>query len=899
MKLLRLKVAGFGPFRDEQVIDFARCNAEGLFTVAGPTGSGKTSLLDAISFALYGETTGEGQGRGESNGRIASDVRCTACTPHEPTVVELEFEVDGRGFRVRRNPRYERAAKRGDGVTTQEASTEIHQASADGYVPVDGLRTINQANSFIERKIGLSADQFRRVVVIPQGRFREVLLSPPEQRQELLKRIFGTHLYEQFTELVKARTAAHRKTLDDIRIQGQTMTNGRAWAEGLSIAAARDHARSLHADSQRVYAESDAEARRLAEKHQAATTALADASTANALLDNVERAQDAWNRAHAAMTALVSPRIELADARRVESVARAIEESESAERELGRARNAQAAAQEAVAPLQEAKRLAEEASDEAETSGSEEAGRLGTEQGSVETELAALEDKQKRISEAKNVLMQLEETLARKQRAHDAALSASDAARRTHDKIQGRLAEARNAQRSHRAGLLARELVQNTPCPVCGSTSHPSPAILADDAIADTTIEGLEREESRAHQELNKRSEAARDAERAVSETKNLITNAQSQAGAGSAEDDVGAEINKRQRRLAAIKERMATIAEWRSRTAGNAKSAREAHERALRVLEGAKATVAAEATRFAGSETRVRLALDTVPDLLVEDVKRAVRSPEWIRATESKLAKAQEEMNRADGALEQAKSQAITAVRRDIAPLAADVETWKSKRESAERNAKRAMIEDAEAKKLADSLDGLATREEEAETAYRPAYELQQVIAGATAETRISLHSWVLGAFLDEVLAVASHRMLDMTKGRYELRRMAGQLDGRQEAGLNIEVFDSHTGTCRPARTLSGGETFLASLSMALALAEVAGARGGRALDTVFIDEGFGSLDSETLDVAMSVLNRLRDAGRTVGLISHVEEMKRRIPIGIEVVKDPATGTSRVVQPT
>jgi exonuclease SbcC len=898
MKLLKLKVAGFGPFREEQFIDFERCNAEGLFSVAGPTGSGKTSLLDAISFALYGETTGEGQGRGESNGRIASDVRCTACTPQDPTMVELDFEVDGQRFLARRNPRYERAAKRGDGLTMQEASAEIFEATAEGHVPVDGQRTITQVNSFIERKIGLSADQFRRVVVIPQGRFREVLLSPPEQRQELLKRIFGTHLYEQFTELVKSRTTAHRKTLDDIRIQAETLTRGLAWAEGLGVAVARDKAKTLHADADRRYVESDAEARRCAEMHKAAATALDNATSANALLDSVERAQKVWNQAQVAMTALAPQRRELEDARRVELAARAIEERGSARRQLDIARDGQEVARKAVAPLRDAQVLAEQAKDMAETTGSAEAERLSNEQGSIRVELSMLRTKQEQITKARDERMLLEKKLADEKGAHGVAQSAREAAKLAHDRIQRQLAEARNAQRSHRAGLLARDLSQNTPCPVCGSTSHPSPAVLADDAISDSAIERLESEERRAHQELNERSQSEFNAARAVTATEDKITSATSNARAGNDEQDVSAEINRRQCRLAAIQERMDWITEWRTRTADDARSAREAYQDALGVLEVANTEVAGASALFASAETRVRSALDAVPGQSAEDVKRATRPADWISATEDKLAKAQEELNRADGALEEAKSQAGTALRRDLAPFAADVETWDSKGQAAERDAKSAMIEAVEAKKLADSLDDLATRTTKSETAFRPAHELLQVIVGATAEARISLHNWVLGAFLDEVLAVASHRMLDMTKGRYELRRMAGQLDGRQEAGLNIEVFDSHAGTCRPARTLSGGETFLASLSMALALAEVAGARGGRALDTVFIDEGFGSLDSDTLDVAMSVLERLRDAGRTVGLISHVEEMKRRIQTGIEVVKDPATGTSRVLQP-
>jgi exonuclease SbcC len=902
MRMLRLTVAGFGPFRDEQVIDFERCNIAGLFTVTGQTGSGKTSLLDAIAFALYGETTGSGQGTGESDGRTASDVRCTACTPKDPTFVELDFRVGDQSFRVRRNPRYERAAKRGDGATTQEAaSAEIYRLAGGQPSLVQGIRTVQQASAFIERQVGLTAEQFRRVVVIPQGRFREVLLSSPQERLDLLKRIFGTQVYERFTDLVKSHASGLRQEAEQLSRDRAEVVKSLPWADGLGLAETRDRAKELHEEAAKVVSDLARDLELFGQSRIKAVQAHDAAKSGNDLVATREKEESQFAAAQLALGAIAPLAAELAAAQRVEAAAMAMERESEARDRHDDANKKLREADEAVGPLFKSRRQAGDAFIMARGA------REATEQdllpklGGIKTEMDSLATAKARQSDLSGNLDRLREDLVHSNSACEVADAAEVRAQQALQSAQEKLGRARENQRASRAGLLARELMAGCACPVCGSLTHPLPASAAD-AIDDAAIKDLERVELDARTKLGEAADVVSEARLRKNKVAGEI-----QAAEGELErmrgDGAGVDLDQQIRILvdrgAALQTDLDDVRRKAKELQEAADLARKFHEEAAQKRDAAMVRSGSCLEELKRATEQLAEEMAKIPSIDAVGVAEAKRLKQWIDDAGRKVSSVRSAFVRAEGAVGTARSIAGSAIRCDLGPLKADVNVWQGKHDDSKRQHDAKLVEADRLERLCAQFDALFARSEDIERRFRPAHELQQVIMGTNAEARVSLHSWVLGAFLDEVLAVASRRMSDLTRGRYELRRMEGQLDGRQEAGLNIEVFDSHAGTSRPARTLSGGETFLASLSMALALAEVAGAKGGQPLDTVFIDEGFGSLDSETLDVAMGVLQRLRESGRTVGLISHVEEMKRRIPAGIDVVKDPASGTSRVVQPS
>jgi exonuclease SbcC len=894
MKILQLTLAGFGPFRQEQRVDFRVCNDAGLFMVAGTTGSGKTTLLDAISFALYGETTGEGQGTAEADGRKAMDVRCLSCQPDEPTFVTLEFEAGGERWRITRSPAYLRAAKRGGGTVNEAAEAKIERRGAGDWDPVESVRTIGQVNEYVRKITGLQAEQFRRVIVIPQGRFREVLLSPPSERQELLKRIFGTHLYERFTEMVKDAEREARIQVEHLRSERAALLREEVWSTGLDALSILDKAR----ETLRAATSEDSSVKErlklLDEQVSKAEQELVAAKEGNAKVDQRERHRQSLAEWNGKLQGLDSLRKELAEARRVQDAARRIDEAAGAEKDLAIKTRGVTDAESELKPLKESFAAATTDFEAASRTRDSDAGHLQAELGSLETHLRQVE---KNASALRNLRTQ--ESRSRSEHASAVVASgrnrtkaeAAAAARNDADRL---FRSARESLQRNRAGILAQELRPDCACPVCGSLEHPHPATLEDESIDDARIESLDRDLSAKTESLKQAERDERESrlkEQEISGSIELLLKEIAALG-----EDPDGQIRESKSKAEAIRSRLQAIetayrnAEGQKKLAeGDLTRVRNELQRLIGVREAATSNLEqARAARDA--------AMAVVGDIGEDGVRSAARPVDWQEDAEKKLNAAELGAQKAKGALEASEAAALGLQRADLIALEGRLEEARDRRKATREEDRRVASILARYKKLVSDLESLAVRESEASARHRPSNELAQLVIGASGETRISLHAWVLGAYLDEVLSVASERLKDLTVGRYELRRMASRLDGRSEAGLNIEVFDSHTGSSRPARTLSGGETFLASLSMALALAEVAAARGGKTLDTVFIDEGFGTLDSETLDVAMGVLTRLREAGRTVGLISHVEEMKRRIPNGIEVRKDPRTGTSRVV---
>ncbi len=898
MKLSKLTVCGFGPFRELQAIDLGACNEAGLFMVAGPTGSGKTSLLDAIAFALYGETTGAGQGSGEADGRRATDVRCTACAPTEETFVELEFALLGEQYRVRRNPEYVRAARRGSGTTTEAASVSIHQHINARWEPVDGVRKILEANALLERKLGLTSEQFRRVVVIPQGRFREVLLSAPQDRQELLKRIFGTHLFERFTELVKERASDGRGKLSELDERKKFILDGLDWAADLAPDAARKEAEDLKkaADEARDVAERELEKRTVI--HQRANDDLRTASERNKKIAARKTTEEQLGLSRGRLDKLEPERRQLEESLRAKPAVSAIREERIAAARLEEDRVALKVAETDAGPCMGAAKSAKDEYDAAVKEREVLLPDLNSEAGAISERIKTLKDALREVEDSERDLANLRGQLAQALQKRDEKNEEERLASDSLDSAQKALRSARDANQASRAGLIAKELQQGCPCPVCGSPHHPLPAQLTEASVDDSQLKECEEAVESAtnrHAEAREAKSSSQHSLESVQVKIDEMESAKRDLSVPNA-DALRAGIRCKVARLSEIEQEQQTLNDGVLDKKTRFEEAEKSRGKAEKTIERARSSFTASELVLQRASDKRESEMKRINESDQEAVLQRERSDEWMAKTGESLDDANKSCNKLENHLNHLRHEIGDGDCIDTTPLEQTV-----KRESAATTDARKMKEDAAIKahnleRVVNDIRKLVNDIEDAELKFRPAHELAQVVLGATGESRVSLHAWVLGAFLDEVLAVASCRLRDMTRGRYELRRMTGQLDGRQEAGLNVEVFDSHTGTSRPARTLSGGETFLASLAMALALAEVAGARGGRALDTVFIDEGFGTLDAETLDTAMNVLNRLRESGRTVGLISHVDEMKRRVPIGIEVVKDQALGTSRVM---
>jgi len=990
MKLHRLEVEGFGPFRDRQVVDFDSFADDGIFLIAGRTGAGKSSILDAVCFALYGGVPRyEG---GEK--RLRSD----HCQPDDVTQVVVEFSTPAGRYRVTRSPEYERPKKRGGGMTVQAAAVQLDVLVGGEWV---GLAAREREAAFeLDEILQLSREQFLQVILLAQNRFSEFLLAGSRERQALLRRLFGTERFEdvqaRFEERRKAaeaelgsRLATVTARLDEgERLVANAELAGDA-SDAVGAAAQAETSSRITATTEerleelrRAKARADYRAERRAAERVEAEKRSADADAALAALRDEQRAQAERDRARAALDRLdaeepriAEARVELHDARAAEALrsliagaTRAAAASDAARQTADRARAAwdaldietddlaswaaertrqtgawqRAAELERMAPDRE-RELAAAAEAVAVA-----AARIESAETEREVLPARLDELTKERDEARRTADRATDLLAALEIARARRAAAGEVVRLTADRVEAEqaLAEASSALASMQtalarlrqrrldgfAGELATTLRDDDPCPVCGAREHPAPAVHSDPVSADD-VDAVEADRDRA-------AALEREASEVVSTLRAQLAAAVTRADGrdvDTAEDELAGAAEEH-RTSTAASTRVAELERQRDAVLDRIRELDRDHERDLSALTSARETHAVLAQRRADADTaiaeargsygsaaeRVAAAANEVESALAlaEAVAEQERRHEAARATADELAVAIESSGFDDADAAQA------ALRTDAARTALEARITEH---SVQREKERAILLDLELRTLPEEPIDLAPAEEQSRLArqlwsaagdeagraaavaeqitalidsaaaehertaedaadYEILRGLADAISGRGANTRkMTLETFVLAAELEEIVDAANRRLGDMSAGRYQLRHSDALAARGAASGLGIVVFDAFTGQTRPAQSLSGGETFLSSLALALGLAEVVTARaGGIRLDTLFIDEGFGSLDGDTLDVAMRTLDELRQGGRTVGVISHVEAMQEQIPAQLAVRATP-----------
>ncbi|MBM3954484.1 MAG: SMC family ATPase [Planctomycetes bacterium] len=893
MRFQRLAISGFGPFAGTETIDFDRLSAAGLFLLAGPTGAGKTTLLDAICYALYGETTGEGLGQGPIDGRSGADLRSARARPDQLTEVELEFSVSGARYRVVRNPQYTRAPRRGTTPVTEPARAALHRHDAAGGGRWEPLAAkVRDVTARVEEITGFTAGQFRRVVVIPQGRFRDVLVSTPAVREELLERIFGTAVYEAFEELVAKRAKEAGQALEALAAErGRLLAD----AEGLGdlddaavavrLAADLDTGRAAAVAAKgaldKVTADHDASARALgaAGEVEALVRGVADAEralvAATAALDDLRPARDELVRAEAAAE---PERLRQASAELDREVGSAAKEVETADVRLAAATDVAAVARGRLA---------------AATTALEAVEGIDRRLGVIAEQLAAIATLRESHAAAGRALAAADTAVAIEREAEATAAAAATRASATADSAADALREARRLHAADAAGRLAALLAADAPCPVCGSRHHPAPARpqpgAPDDAAVDTLDEALAKAVQRRDQLVS--AAAAAVAARVEAEGREGAARASRDALPALPE---GESLQRERGDLGAWRGRL--VADQSAATAEVATA--EGEVRLLRERRAAAVERQQTLTRQAADAAcALAAALAASPFATEGALAEAVRPAADVAALRKQITGAEQQATTAREVLADRRTRLGGRTAPDLPALRAAHDALSEKRQEA-------LVADEQARSTVSWLESLvashadfAARQARVGPAALAAHRLHQMVTGqAHAVERLSLHRWVLGAVLEQVVAHATVILRQMTRGRYELVR-AEPATRSVAAGLDIDVLDHWTGTCRGARTLSGGETFLASLALSLALAKTAEEhQGGRRLETVFIDEGFGALDAETLEYALVALQGLRAEGRVVGVISHVEEMQRSIPVQLRLVRHGDDTTTTIV---
>ncbi|MFV0137285.1 AAA family ATPase [Streptomyces sp. HMX87] len=988
MRLHRLDVTAFGPFGDPQTVDFDELSAAGLFLLHGPTGAGKTSVLDAVCYALYGSVPGARQ---TAQGLT---LRSDHAAPGTRTEVRLDLTVAGRRLEITRQPPWERPKKRGKGTTVDKAQTWLREYDATTGTWQDLSRSHQEVGEEITQLLGMSREQFCQVVLLPQGDFARFLRADAEARGKLLGRLFDTRRFADVEKrLADRRRATEAQVRDgdaDLLADAHRMQQaagdamelpelapgdpGLAEAVLIAAAVARStareqltaaHLRLRAAESAQSAAERDlAEARELARLQRRFAEARERAARLAERADAHRADQERMDRARKAET--VAPALELREAADAEH--RRAATAEARARALLADAHAEAHAEAGATGLAAAARRAAE-----ELGGLESARRAERRLADLLAERAGL-DRDERADqdvrqEAEGWLADWETTRdAVRRRIEDAQDAVTRAERladrcetagrrltaaRQRDRLAGdtddaqrrALASAERAvqARAHWLDLkeqrltgiaaeLAAGLTDGEPCAVCGATEHPAPARKAaghiDRAAEERALAAYQAADERRaedEQRLGRLREAlaAATAEAGDTPTDRLAREAQdledqyarARAAASAlhaAQEELRRAEQEREQRIAAQQEAAVRAA---SRVGHRERLDREraALEEELARVRGDADSVAARAARLerqaaqlADAAEAARVAEDTAQRLKDADARLAdaafragFHTPQEAAsalldaAAHRELQRRLDAWQTEDAALRAVLTEADTAAAAQQPP-ADPAAAEDAAREAGRRLREAASARDAAARRCAelDRLSARATAAVRRLAPLREEYERVARLAGLAAgtsadnERRMRLESYVLAARLEQVAAAATVRLRRMSSGRYTLVH-SDDRTGRGRSGLGLHVVDAWTGRERDTATLSGGETFFASLALALGLADVVtDEAGGVRLDTLFIDEGFGSLDDQTLDEVLDVLDSLRERDRSVGIVSHVADLRCRVHAQLEVVK-------------
>lgn len=1015
MRIHRLEIQAFGPFADRQVIDFDELGTHGLFLLNGPTGAGKTSILDAICYALYGSVPGSRQ----TSKRLRSDHAAPDTAPE----VLCEFSSGDRRFEVVRTPAWDRPAKRGTGKTVVEQAKTTLRELVNGEWIQKSARN-DEAGAEIKALMGMDKEQFTRVVLLPQGDFAAFLQADAASRSALLQKLFGTTRFENIEAQLKADLAVAERELNDARAESEHVMRRvrdemERWARDADGDASPEEAEESAGDTgtgqaggseaaavedfRRLLASRTEAAR---QEHTALAAALKEAEHARSDVEarrarGIARAQlERDEQAHAARRNEIEPvRRALERHRRAEALSGFLRAADTAQERLKLREEAAGQAQEALlghalAPgfgltetaagdgslvpallaaedrltaelgAAEAALAEEERIKDLETELSDAVTRGESSRAAAGAAEAAGEELRSEQSEVALKLESLRQQAARKDtaqqevdRAHaltraisdygeasvTAAASAEEASR-----LRGSYQDLRQAWQDlqqrrldQAAAELAGRLEDGQGCPVCGSSEHPSPAALPD---GETAVTKQDEDEARR---LTRAAEAEYEAARLqADQDSRRLAELRVQGGDGDPEA-AKAQEEAAQSALAAA---VAAAAALDTAVARSAELSRKAEELAE---EGAAALVAAAQAdeqrlsaerQITDLRSRVQAARDGFATLtervdclagLRTLISTARRSFAELQTARDNAAEAGDDLaarlrnsdfdtvQEVRGALLDAGAAAdakltVTGydqegqrlvLRREGEDSAADVDGDGEPLPVPEEEdvvlasdaaaAARSRLTDCSVRlglleASTKALQSYGLELAEALERIRPLQERYDLLRSVTDTARgggengykMTLSTYVLAARLEQVAAAATERLSAMTGGRYALVH-SDSTAGNKKSGLGLHVTDAWTGQHRDTATLSGGESFMASLALALGLADVVQQEaGGVSIETLFVDEGFGSLDETSLEQVMDALEGLRDGGRVVGLVSHVAEMKQRIGAQLQITK-------------
>lgn len=927
MKPIKLIISAIGPYADEPLeIDFSQFSGKGLFLISGDTGAGKTTIFDAICFALYGETSG--------HYRDTKNLRSQYAAPGTKSYVDFYFTHQGEEYRIYRQPGYLRAKQRGEGLIEEKEKAVLY---CGAETPQEGKTQVDRR---IKELLSISFEQFKQIAMIAQGEFWELLNASTQERTEILRTIFMTERYQRLEQKLRERRNAglnEKKRLENSvvqyfneaaagpksqlaedlqKLQEQTAASGGAW----DLAAMLDLLAAL-----------------LAEDEAENVLVQADLQAANQLLDERKKAlieAQANNRLLARLAEHQERQRQLAaQGPTMEGQAQLLQRQKAARREVQpvfqRWQEAQAqAAKTAAAIERQSQDLAR-----AEAALQRTAAVLRPEQlQQAPVQLAEWQSQGRRLADlaadVKKLLSEVwpgydKEKIKLQNKQNDFA-----AARREYERLEQQYQQQERILESCRAGILAQTLAAGQPCPVCGSTQHPSPARLPAEAVTEAdlkqskaalervqqTKDKLLREAENAKGVLHKQAEqlrekalqclAAANEQAAVALPAGEVEGSDLPPLLQQAQAGLAAQIEKNQQEQRALGQKClayieaARLEKPLARPASVKQAiaqAQQAAEAVQRLQSTAAGSLETLRQSLREQQTGVETCQAEFAAVLQEKGFADEAEFKSLLATEEEISQTEETLNQYHQAVQTNKEQLAQAMEdakgrvlvdeaalqqqvQAQAQLVADLQTESNLLQT--RLTQNGRLQ----QNIAAQKEPLAAACQESQLCS----QLYNLISGNISEkNKITFEQYIQAAGFDNIIAAANRRLLPMSDGQFELFRVQEAGNKRSKASLDLEVQDNFTGQRRPVGNLSGGESFKASLSLALGLSDtVSGDLGGVQMDVLFVDEGFGTLDRKSIENALDILLSLSGANKLVGIISHREELVENIPQQIRVRK-------------
>lgn len=875
MRPERLRISAFGPYAGEEDMDFSVLENHTLFLICGPTGAGKSTILDAMCYALYGKTSGAV--------RSGEDLRSNYVGYDRKTYVEFDFAIGDRHYRICRSPTQLLERQKGDRSKPVE-----HKGKADFYeIDEEGKEkahiTSKGVDSAVEKLLGVGLEQFRQIILLPQGDFRKLLLADSSDRQKIMEQLFQTGIYLAFEKRLQEETQKLKTEYSRGELQRTTLLE-------TCRSESEEELEKQAETNEKILKEKETEFMQADKEQQVFLRAYDEANVLHGAFLRLETAETALKRMEEKRKEKEELRGHIKMIRAAQSVTKEWSEAVNAKKQQ---RTAAETLEKAAADLpikEKAKAETEQALALFEKEKPAQKERI-----EMKGKLEQYRNPSRSYGTAKREAERLAGICAVKQKEAERLREQVLAAEKKVAEDKKNWLCRNRIFMEGQAFVLAEKLTDGQPCPVCGSLSHPAPAAAGEDRITEKDVKDAERQmhlsddaekkirhEAEAYQakELAAAKESADKAMTVLSELEKNLPAAYRDSLA------LEKEIKDLETRISSFEKSLEQAEEKRK----NAETIYQALKEQKELLEkqaGEFLKVSEEKNRI----LKIKVAEAGFTDWF--ECSQYMKEVPQLEAYENDLKIYDQSVHAEEEKIKGEKEKTAGKTKPDM-------NDWNEKRTKLLENMKQFAAEKAEKetelkkqKETLKKLYQLKETQKEISEKYSLVAHLWEIAQGK--ETGINLERFVLGALLDAVTEKANLRLMEMSGNRYELLRKRGERsDGRKKAGLDLEVFDGNTGRARPAATLSGGETFLASLSLALGLADVVQEyAGGVHLDAMFIDEGFGSLDSESLDLAMKTLQELKGQNRLIGLISHVGGLEERIPAKLRVTKTQTGSTA------